>query len=81
MSDVRISVGSCVFLVAHVLMITVASVGGLVHLGAIEEIERDLTMVIDDFERAVDLEVLQRMKETGEHSFLVRVHSHLLRCR
>ena len=48
-------------------MIAVRVVGGLVHPGAIEEIERDLTEVIEDFERAVDVEALRRIKETGEH--------------
>ena len=57
------------------------AVGGLVHPGAIEEIEMDLTKVIEDFERAVDVEALRRIKETGEHLFLAAIHSQLLRCR
>ena len=54
------------------LMIAVRAVGGLVHPGAIAEIERDLTKVIEDFNRVVnaDVEVLRRIKETGEHLFL-----------
>ena len=51
------------------LMIAVRTVGGLVHPGVIEEIERDLTSVIEDFEHAVDVETLQHIRETGEHSF------------
>ena len=62
-------------------MIAARAVGGLVHPGAIEEIERDLTKVIEDFEHAVDIEALRRIKETGEHLFLAEVHSQLLRCR
>ena len=81
MLDVGISVGDRLFWTSHVLTIAVRAVGGLVHPGAIEEIERDLTKVIEDFERAVDVEALRRMRDTGEHSFLVRIHSQLLRNR
>jgi hypothetical protein len=35
---------------------------------AIEEIDRELTKVIEDFDRAVNIEALRRTKETGEHS-------------
>ena len=78
MLDVDISVGNRLFWISHMLMIAVRAVGGLVHPGAIEEIERDLTKVIEDFERAVDVEALQHIKETGEHLFLVGIHSQLL---
>ena len=81
MSDVDISVGDPLFWISHVLMVAVRAVGGLVHPGAIEEIERDLTKVIEDFERAVDVDALQSIKETGEHLILEGVHSQLLRCR
>jgi Cdc6-like AAA superfamily ATPase len=60
-------------------MIAARTVGGLVDPGTIEEIERDLTKVIEDFDRAVNVEALRRIKETGEHLFLVMVHSQLLR--
>ena len=46
-----------------------------------EEMERDLTKVIEDFDRAVNVEALRRIKETGEHLFLAMVHSQLLRYR
>ena len=46
-----------------------------------EEMERDLTKVIEDFDRAVNVEALRRIKETGEHVLLVTVHSHQLCCR
>ena len=62
-------------------MIAARAVGGLVHPGAIEEIERDLTKIIKDFERAVDVEALRRIKETGEHSSIGGIHSQLLRDR
>ena len=43
--------------------------------------ERDLSKVIEDFDRAVNVEALRRIKETGEHVFVVTVHSHQLCCR
>ena len=55
----------------HRLMIAARTVGGLVGPGTIEEIEKDLTKVIEDFERAVNIEVLRRIKETGRRLFLV----------
>ena len=73
--------GDDLFWISHVLTIAVRAVGGLVHPGAIEEIERDLTRVIDDFERAVDVEALRPIRETGEHLFLVGIHSQSLRYR
>ena len=44
----------------------------------IEEIEKDLTKVIKDFNRAVNVEALRRIKETGEHLLLMIIHSQLL---
>ena len=61
-------------------MIAVRAVGGLVHPGAIDEIERDLIKVIEEFERP-DVEALRRIKETGEHPFFMEIHSQSLRCR
>ena len=62
-------------------MIAVREFGGLVHPGAIEEIARDLTKVIGDFERAVDVAALRPIKETGEHAFLGGIHSQSLHDR
>ena len=59
-------------------MIAARTLGGLGNLGAIEEMESDLTEVIEDFDRAVNVETLQRIKETGEHIFPAMVHSQLL---
>ena len=41
--------------------------------------ERELTKVIEDFDRAVNVEALRRIKETGEHSFIfiAMIHSQL----
>src|SRR5258708_28018715 len=42
----------------------------------IEEMERDLTKVIEDFDRAVNVEALYRTREIGEYAFLRVAHSH-----
>jgi Cdc6-like AAA superfamily ATPase len=42
--------------------------GGSAYQEAIEEMDRELTKVIEDFDRAVNVEALRRTKETGEHS-------------
>ena len=81
MLDVGTSVGDRLFWILHGLTIAVRAVGGLVHPGAIEEIETDLAKVIEDFERAVDVEVLRPIRETGEHLFLVGIRSQSLRYR
>ena len=60
-------------------MIAARTVGGLVRPDAIEEMERDLTKVIEDFHHAVNVEALRRIKKTGEHLFLAMAHSQLLR--
>ena len=61
------------------LMIAARTAGGLVDPGTIEEIERDMTEVIEDFDRAVNVEALRRTKKTGRHLSLVMAHSQLLR--
>ena len=55
------------------LTITARTVGGLRDSSTIEEIESDLAKVIEDFDRAVNVEALRRIKETGEHLSLVMV--------
>jgi len=49
-------------------MITARKVGGPAYLEAIEEMERDLTKVIEDFDRAVDVEALCQAKKIGKSS-------------
>ena len=61
------------------LIIAARTVGGLVDPSTIEEIARDLTKVIEDFSRAMDIDVHRRIKETGEHLILAMVPSQLLR--
>ena len=59
-------------------MIAARTVGGLVDSGMIQDIERDLTRVIEDFDRAVNVEALRRIKETGKCLCLVMARSQLL---
>jgi len=42
--------------------------GGAVPPEKIEEMDRELTNVIEDFDRAVNVEALRLAKETGKHS-------------
>ena len=51
-------------------MLTIAegAVGGPVHQEAIEEMDKELTKVIEDFDRAVNVEALRLAKETGKYS-------------
>ena len=71
MSDVDLSVGNRLFQVPHVLMMAARTVGGLVDPGTIGEMERDLAKVIEDFDRAMNVEALRSTKKTGEHLALV----------
>ena len=44
------------------------AVGGPVRPEVIEEMDRELTKVIEDFDRAVNVEALRLAKETGKHA-------------
>ena len=57
-------------------MMIARSVRGLVDPGMIAEMERELDGVIEDFDRAMNVEVLRSTKKTREHLFLAVVHSH-----
>jgi len=41
---------------------------GLIHPEGIEEMDRELTKVIEDFDRAMNVEVLRLAKETSKRS-------------
>ena len=43
------------------------TVGGPARPEVIEEMDRELTKVIEDFDRAVNVEALRLAKETGKH--------------
>ena len=53
----------------QVLMITARTVGGPDHPEKMEEMDRELTKVIDDFNHAVDVEALRLAKKNGKHLF------------
>ena len=68
MSNVGVSVGTYLVLMWQVLMRVARTVGGLVNPETIEEMDKELTKVIEDFDRAVNVEALRLAKETGTHS-------------
>ena len=51
-------------------MIAARTIGGLAYQVMIEEMDRELNNVIEDFERAVYVEALRLANETSELSFL-----------
>ena len=55
------------FWIWRVLMFTARSVGGPAHPEKMEEMDRELTKVIEDFNHAVDLEALRLCKNIGRH--------------
>jgi len=67
---VDISVCSHLFWGRRVLIIAERTQGGLVHPGKIEEMDKELTKVIEDFDRAMNVEALRLAKQTGKHSIL-----------
>ena len=48
-------------------MITARTVGGSADPEKIEEMDRELTKVIEDFNHAVDVESLRLAKKNGKH--------------
>ena len=48
-------------------MITARMVGGLAYPEKIEEMDRELTKVIEDFNQAVDVEALHLAKKNGKY--------------
>lgn len=74
MSDIDPSVGNHLFWILHVLMIAARTVSALTHPRTFKKIERDLTEVIEDFDRATNVEALRQIKETGGYLFLAMVH-------
>ena len=68
MSNVDVSVGNFLFWIWQVLTIAARTVGGLLRPETIDELDGELTEVIEDFDRAVNVEALRLVKETGTHS-------------
>ena len=42
--------------------------GGLIHPEVMEDMDKELNKVIEDFDRAVNVEALRQAKETGKRS-------------
>ena len=55
------------FWIRQVLIITARTVGGPAFPEKIEEMDRELTKVIDDFSHAVDVEALRLAKKNGKY--------------
>ena len=66
MSSVGALVGDYLFGTCHVLMIAERMVGGLVRPEKIEEMDRELSKVIEEFGRAVSVETLDVAKKIGQ---------------
>ena len=66
MSNVGVLVRSDPRSIWQILMIAERTLGGLVHLEKIEEMDRELSNVIEDFDRAVNVEALRQAKETSK---------------
>jgi len=49
-------------------MIAERTLGGLVHLEKIEQMDEELTKVIEDFDRAVNVEALRLSKKTSKQT-------------
>ena len=48
-------------------MTAARTVGGLAHLEVIEKMNKELSEVIEDFGRAVDVEALHLARKSGKH--------------
>ena len=59
-----------VFLNLSKLTIAERTLSGLVHPEKIEEMDRELTKVIEDFDRAMNVEALHLAKETSKRSMV-----------
>ena len=51
-------------------MIAARTAGASAYQEAIEEMDKELTTVVEDFDRAVNVDALRRTKETGQHSIV-----------
>jgi len=51
------------------IIFSARTVGGPVRPEEIEEMDRELTKVIEDFDRAVNVEALRLAKENGKHAW------------
>ena len=56
-------------------MIAAKLVGGPAYPEMIEEVDKELTKVIEDFDRAMNFEALRLANEASKHSMLYSVNS------
>ena len=56
----------------EVLMVAERTFGGLIHGETIEDMGRKLARVIEDFDRALNIEALRLAKKRGKHSLSQR---------
>jgi len=68
MSDVGVLVGNRLVWILKLLIIAERTLGGLVRPEKIEEMDEELTRVIEDFDRAVNIEALRLAKETSKQT-------------
>jgi len=66
MSDVGDLVGGHLVWIVQLLMIAERALSGLVRPKKIEEMDEELSKVIEDFDRAVNVEALRVIKETSK---------------
>jgi len=68
MSDVGDLVGSGLVWILRLLIIAERTFGGLVRPEKIEEMDEELTKVIEDFDRAMNVEALRLAKKTSKQT-------------
>ena len=73
MSNVVVLVGNRLFWDQQILTIAERTLGGRAHSGKIEEMDGELTKVIEDFDRAVNVEALRLAKQTGKHPYCLNL--------
>ena len=64
-----------IHLVRQGLMVVARTIGGPAYREMIEEMDRDLSKVIEDFDRAMNYEALRLANETSKLSFVQSVDS------
>jgi hypothetical protein len=67
MSNVAVLVGSGLNWIWNMLTIAERTWGGLAHPEKIEEMDKELTRVIEEFDRAVNVEALRQIRQTRKH--------------
>jgi len=71
MSDVGVLVSSHLVWALQLPMTAGRTLGGLFHPENVEEMDGELTKVIEDFDRAVDVTALRLAKETSKQTLFL----------